>query len=334
MRAFRGMRQRSARRRYMPKPPRGRRTTFAVALLAVIVLGSVALLIDRGTRDRYADLLESFDDPPAPLRPLIAAGRSHRLLILSDGGETTSAMRLAADVVGGIARGVGLDALVLPIASDRQDLVDAFLAGGDGSRLFADAPGRPLWSLLRQIRELNRELGAARSVRVVAADVPGWPPPAGLPPARLVERWNTRDEYMARIVDERVLAREPRARIVIVVDGLSALRSGFTVRTGGVAPVVVLPLGARLADRSPREVWSVLVDGPPAGTTPRVASLSGTNAWTSAGDAGLGDFIVNVTPAFGAADDWLRVTTSPGVTVSGPEGRLSDVVDAWARLAR
>jgi hypothetical protein len=281
---------------------------------------------------------------PAPIPVLTAAGRGHRLLFLSDGAGSASAIALAGDVVQSLARGVGLGALVVAVPSDRQAVLDRYLSASqeDASAIRADpvlagGPGLPLLPLFRKVRTLNQELGAARSVRVIAADLPGWPPERSLAPAQMVSRWAERDPHMAAVVEDRILARDARARVVLIMDGLHAMRVSYVLRTGGTSPREIVPLAARLAEREPREVWSVLLDPPPApGRTPPVATLTGSLAWPAVRDAVVpASFAADVTDAFGYAADWLDETTPPGISISVPGGvALADAWNAWVYLPR
>lgn len=331
----------------MPRPPRGRRTTtVVVGLLAVIVLAGTALWLEVGATGPYQVLLEVAESGAEPAATLTAAGRAHRFLFIADVPASDAPDRLAGATIESLARTVGLDAVVVAVSEDHQPLIDRYMAmeAEDASGLVArpDAaggPGTPLLPLYRRIRSLNQQLGAARSVRIVAADMPGWPPARAMAPAQAVLRWAERDAHMARVVSSRVLSRDSRARVVFFMNGLHALRAPIELRTGGTAPVPVMPLAARLAATAPREVWSALLDVPPvAASVPAVAVLVGSGARETLRRETLDGraFVVPVTSQFGAASDWLAVRTQPGVTFSlaDPDVPLAGVVDAYVHLIR
>src|SRR5690606_8500511 len=133
----------------------------------------------------------------------------------------------------------------------------------------------------RRIWRLNRELGPARSVRVIAMDLPGWPPADAMSPAALASLWARRDSVSWARLQARTLGREPRARLLVLVDGLHALQTEVSVRTGGRS-TVRFPL---LAERFRRElpagaVWSGVIDAQPGrGSAAEVARWGGTSLY-------------------------------------------------------
>lgn len=330
----------------MPRPPRGRRTTTVIAaMVAVVALAGAALWLEMRAAGRFGVLLQAAGEGVAPVDALAAAGRARRFLFLTDIPGSDAPDRLAGATAEALARSVGLDALVVSVSEDHQAVIDRFMGTEpeDASILIArpaaaGGAGTPLLPLYRRIRALNRELGAARSVRIIAADPPGWPPARSLAPAQAVQRWAGRDEHMEAVFDSRVLARDSRARAIFFLDGLHALRAPFVLRTGGTAPVEVEPLAARLARRSPREVWSVLVDVPPvAGIVPSVAVLAGSAAREALRNEGITDaFAVLTTSEYGAAADWLLISTQPGVSFAfaDPGVGLAGVANAYVHAVR
>lgn len=314
-----------------------------VAVLATTVLAGVALLLERRSAGRFESVVEAAATAPAPLDLVVPAGRAHRFLFLTDvpGSETTK--RLAAEAVERLARGTGVDALVVAVGVDQQAWIDGYLASQpeDVATLLArpaaaGGPGAPLLPLYRRIRELNRELGAARSVRVVAADLPDWPPSRPVSPSQAVRRHGERMAHMLEIVEDRVLEREPRARIVFFVDGLQALRLPHILRTGGAAPVRIEPLASRLMALYPREVWGALVDPVPiGGGTWAVAAYRGTEAHEPLRRAaGRRPIALRTAPSHGAARDWLRISTEPGIELELVDRQtpLADVADVYIYL--
>jgi hypothetical protein len=230
------------------------------------------------------------------------------------------------------------------VGDDQQVWIDQYLRSDpeDASPLVAHpasvgGSGSPLLELYRAVWRVNRRVGAARSVRIIAADIPAGSGSQSLAPSQVVARVAERDAHMERIVDDRILSREPRARVMFLLDGLHTLRVPFVLRTGGAAPVEVRPLAARLSEREPREVWTALVDPPPAGSvTAEIAAYSGTGAREvlRREEGPQRSFSVRTAESFGPASDWITVATRPGASVTlVPAGvLLSASVDAYVYL--
>lgn len=330
----------------MPRRPVGRRsTTIAVAVFSAMVLAAAALWLEVRAANRYTALVEAAAGGVDPVAALVAAGRSHRFLFVTDLPGSNAPDRLVAEAVEVLARRVGVDALVVSVPVDAQPWIDRYLASEpeDAAPLVAHGiaaggPGAPLLPLYRRIRALNRELGAARSVRIVAADPPDWPPARALAPAQAVRAWAERDEHVLRVFRNRVQARDTRARAVFLLDGLHALRAPFVLRTGGTDAVEVVPVAARLAALWPGQVRTALVDGPrAAGTLPALVALVGSPARQSLRREGIdGNFAVAVSDAFGDAAAWLSVATQPGVSFSLADGDLplAAAADTYIHVTR
>jgi len=328
----------------MPRPPRGRRTTVGAAILAVAILLTAAIWLEmRGAR-RFAVLLDAAPTGSDPVEALSAAGRARRLLFISDIPGSAAPDRLAGAVLERMVDGVGLDALVVGVGDDQQVWIDQYLRSDpeDASALVAHpasmgGAGSPLLELYRVVWRVNRKVGAARSVRIIAADIPASSRSHSLSPSQVVARSVERDAHMERIVDERIFAREPRARVMFLLDGLHTLRVPFVLRTAGATPVEVQPLAVRLSRREPREVWTVLVDAAPAGNvTAEIAAYSGTGAREvlRRGPGQQRSFELRAVESFGQASDWITVATRPGasVTLVPSSVLLSATVDAYVYL--
>jgi hypothetical protein len=308
-----------------------------------ILLGAAIWLEMRGSR-RFDVLVEAAPDGADPVEALSAAGRARRLLFISDIPGSAAPDRLAAAVLERLATGVGLEAVVVGVPDDQQVWIDQYLRtdAEDASPLMAHpasagGAGTPLLELYRAVWRINRQVGAARSVRIIAADIPEGASSRSLAPSQVVARSAERDAHMERIVDERIFAREPRARVMFFLDGLHTLRVPFMLRTGGATPVEVRPLAARLSDREPREVWAALVDPAPSGSvTAEIAAYSGTGAREALrrAEGPVRSFLVRTRDSFGPAADWITVATRPGasVTLVPSTVPLSAVVDAYVYL--
>ena len=341
-------RQRRARRRYMPQARTdrtGRTAKVAIALLALILLAS-ALLELRGESGSAA--LQSYvtEHGMPPLDLIERAGRGRRLVFLADVGGAAATKRLAADAIERLARTSTLDVVALGIDADEQRHIDLYLNAEqeDASlliarpRLLHEAEGaaQGYLAILRRVRQLNDELGADRQIRVLALDPPDWPPARAVAPHELARRFGERDEHMRETIG-RVLARDPRTRVLFLLDGLHALRgAGGSVQTGGTRTVTVRWLASLLEQQYPQDVYSILVDAPVVrSAAPQVVAYRGTAAGPLLAER-LGTRAVGVAVGrpFGFTRQPIRVTGRPGITFElDPRGfTLPQVADAYVYL--
>ena len=345
---LRGIRQRAARRHYMPRPRimKASTTAYVAVALLVLILGAAALL-DLGGASEVEEALASELRARAgdPLALVERAGRAHRFVFLADIAGTDSPERFAADAIARLALGPGLDAVALFVDERAQPAIDRYLATDpeDVAPLLAsrealdpDGGGSGYMALYRRIRAINDTLGADRRIRIVALA------PAGASvtsPARAATLFAERDERMLASIDRRILDRQPRARILFLVDGLSAMRvGGGVVQTGGTARIRTTWLAARLAERTPGEVFSILVDAP--GGSPRAgsaASYTGTAARDIArGALGGRTAAIRVAESFRIGGPPVRWASAPGLALElVPAGLTMDrVADAYLYLGR
>lgn len=340
--------QRRARQRYMPRArrPRSGRTAKVAAVALVVIIGVAALLEFRrggGSEAEFVEMARETAQDPVDL--VEQAARSRRLVFLSDIPTAAAPKRFAEQVIDRIALGSGLDAVVLDIDSDEQPHIDRYLATApeDPSillsrpRALREGAGasREYLNIYRTVWRINQELGAARRIRIIAADAPGWPPAQATSPAEAARRFAERADHMASTVMERLLARNPGARVLFLVDGLHALKSGGgRVQTGGAAPGPITWLAAWMRDRFPADVYSVLIDAAPSRSisTP-VAAYRGTEFAEAMRRGGLpSGTALPVTPAF---DDLsrspLRTVGTTGIDFSLEPRTLpmTEVADAY-----
>lgn len=348
---FERYRQRQARRRIMPRARRsvGLTAKVAVVLLALIILAA-ALLDWRGGGGADAALIEHARAQQVdPVDMLVSGARAHRLVFLGDVPGAVAPKRFAVEVIDAIARGPGLDALALAIDADLQPTIDRYLDSNpeDASILLArpralrewEGTGRTYLDIYRAIWRLNQELGADRRIRILAIDLAGWPFDDGRSPSQLARLYAQRDDHMAALIEERLLRRDPRARVLFFTDGLHALkRGGANIQTGGTGVVEAQWLAARMGQLHPGEVFSVLVDAPsgrPASADVATFRQTRLHDAISRADA--------VPPRFGLRLDAdvidglirpLRTTAGPGITVdiTPPDYRLRDVADGYVYL--
>jgi hypothetical protein len=286
-------RQRQARRRYMPRVERAKSGTIArfsiIAVILLVVAG--ALLEMRRGGGSEAELVEYARGNQLDALDLIeSAGRSRRLIFLADVPSAAAPKRFAADAIERLARGPGLDLVVLDVDAGEQPFIDRYLATApeDASILMgrpraireSDGASRTFVDIYRTVWRVNQELGAHRRVRIVAADRAGWPPARAVSPHDAAGMFGERDAHMVDAVMQRALAREPSARVLFFVNGLHALKvGGGRVQTGGTRPVEVQWLAARLAEQFPQDVYTILTDAAPARVvTADVATYRGTQA--------------------------------------------------------
>ncbi|HEX6307382.1 MAG TPA: hypothetical protein VFZ69_04285 [Longimicrobiales bacterium] len=287
-----GWKQQRAKRRYMPHIQRQKtgRTTKVAALALVVIVGLAALLeLRRGTGAEAALVELARTEGQDPLELVEAAARSRRLVVLSDIPTATAPKRFASQVIDRIAASPGLDLVVLNVDPAEQPYIDQYLATApeDASILLArprairegDGASRAFLEIYRTVWRVNQELGAARRIRIVAADAPGWPPARAASPASTAALFAERADRMLQLVLERSLARDSGARVLFFVDGLHALKNGGgRVQTGGATPVATTWLAAQLNGRFPADVYSILLDATPSrSVSAEVAAYRGTH---------------------------------------------------------
>jgi hypothetical protein len=283
--------QRRARQRYMPKARRAKTgTTARLAGIALIVIIVIAALLELrgggGAETGFVEYARAEALDPVDLAEV--AARSRRFLFISDIPSATAPKRYVERVIERVALGSGLDLLVLDIDAAEQPFIDRYLATTpeDASILLArprairegDGASRALLDVYRTVWRVNQELGAARRIRIIAADAEGWPPVRATSPADAAQVYGTRADRMLENVVNRAGGRNQGARVLLFVDGLQALKSGGgRVQTGGARPVDIRWLGVQLGERHPADVFTILVDAAPSRSiATEVAAYRGT----------------------------------------------------------
>lgn len=344
------MRQRRARRRFMPdrKPQRtGRTARVAGVLLVVILLAALVLDYTRADGSDSALIEYAEQNRLEPLDLIETAARSRPLLFLGDVPGAAAPKRLAAQAVERVGLGSGLDAVVVDVDAAEQPFIDRYLATApeDASILLgrpraireAEGTGRAMLDLYRAVYRVNQELGAARRIRIIAADAEGWPPARSVSQGQAAQLFGRRAEAMAEAVQQRAFARNPNARLLFFVDGLFALRQGGArILTGGTSPVDVTWLAARFAGRRPQDVFTILVDAQPARVAaPAVASYAGTDFAEPLRRGGLGgEFALRSGPALDATRTPIRVRVNTGIefNLEPRAARFSELANALILL--
>lgn len=343
-------RKRRRLRRYLHKPraridPRA--PLVLGALLGIIVFGAV---FDRSGGSDDVETLAAFATQAGrePVDLVVAAGYARPILMLGDVHPSAQAKRLAAQSIEALARGPGLDAVVLEVGADLQPRIDAYLMSDpedaspliDQPRAIGQAWGtaHAYLEIYRAVWRLNRDLEPGRRIRIIAADLPEWPPARRLSPAETASRYVRRDAFMAERIEETVLRRDPGARVLIFMNGYHALKTGGAeLSFGGGAPVRFSWLGAILAERYPGQLYSILIDAPPR---PGSYSLATTQITSRAhevfrrGLPGGHSFAVPVDARFDFLRRPIRAPRTPGIDVEirPREARLRDLVDGYIHL--
>lgn len=343
--------QRRARERYMPRArrPHSGRTAKVAAVALVVILAAAALLeFSRGGGSESEFVAMTMESRLDALELVENAASSRRLVFLGDIPTAPAPKRFAADAIARIALGSGLDLVVLNVDADEQPFIDRYLATTpeDPSILLSRprairegmGASREFLDIYRTVWRVNEQLGAARHIRIIAADAPGWPPSRAMSPAAAAEMYATRANHMVTAVMDRALARNPGARAFFFVDGLHALKSGVgRVRTGGAAPGETAWLAAQLRERFPADVYTILIDAAPSRSiATEVAAYRGT---------AFGDVLrrggVPAGTALRVSDAFNTVSRSPIRTVgttgvefsleprSAPMSELADAYIYW-----
>ena len=319
---------------------------FGIAALAVIFIAG-ALLDLRGDQAEVVRFGEAAKaNRLNPLDAISEAARSHRLVFLADVPGANEPKRLAGDVIEKIAQQSGLDAVLVEVGRDLQPYLDTYFTTEpeDASVLLAHprtvhggtSEERDFLELYHRIWVLNKKLGADRHIRVVAADLEQWGEHAALSPADLARKYGERSRAMADALDDHVLTMSSRARVLIFMDGLHALRAGtLQLQTGGTATVEAPPFAARLAQNYPGEVYSALVEAAGAGTSRDVLDFRGTRLPEAAENAlPNGKYAMRIDQSFEFLSNPIAYRATPGITVQiVPRGyRLTDVADLYVHL--
>jgi hypothetical protein len=341
-------RQRRTRRRYMPRVRTTKTGTVAkvsIGALVLILLAGALLEMRRGGGSDEALMEHARENRLDPLDLIEVAGRSRRLVFLADIPSAVAPKRFAAQAIERLALGPGLDLVVLDVDADEQPFIDRYLATApeDASILMArprairedDGASRSFVDIYRTVWRVNQELGAHRRIRIVAADVPGWPPTRATAPHDAARLFGQRDEHMIEAVSERALARNPNARVLFFVGGLHALKAGAgRLQTGGSRPVDMRWLAARLVERYPHDVFSILVDATPSrAATTAVVAYRGTAAADLMRRTGAGSgFALRIDDQLNdLSRSPIRTVSTTGVTFSFEPRttRLTELADAY-----
>ena len=322
--------------------------TGAFGIAALVVIFVAAALLDlRGDRAEVVRFgATAREQQVKPIEAIVEAARSHRFVFIADVAGSGDAKRLVGDAIAGIAQSSGLDAVIVEVGSDQQPYLDLYfntdpedasvLLGHPQTLHEGSSEDRDFLELYHRIWQLNKKLGADRHIRVVAGDLKEWGAPNALSPAELARRYGERSRAMAEALDRSVLTMSARARVVIFMSGLHALRSGYVqLQTGGTATVEAPWFAARLAESHPGEVYSVLVEASPTGVARDFVDYQGTRLPEVAESAlPNGKYALRIDESFDFLSNPIARRSTPGITFQiAPRGyRLSDVADLYVHL--
>lgn len=319
---------------------------FAITALVVILIAGW-ILDQRGASDadqRLAAFARTASTQPIEM--VTAAARANRAVFLADIHNSTATKEFAARAIRSIAGTSGLDAVILEVGSDQQPYIDLYFdrQPEDASALLSNgrtlrepgAASRAYLEIYRAIWKINEKRGPAERIRVIAADLPGWPLARPGSPTETARDMAKRAEHMTNIVNSQILNTIPTARVLIFMTGFNVLKTGSLVlQTGGTTPVRITPFAQQLATTTD-EVYSILVDAPVTGTAGReVVPYLGTRAFEILREQGVSKpFAATITNEFDYLKHPLVEKKSPGIDfgVEPRNYKLREVADAYINL--
>jgi len=314
---------------------------------AIGVLALLGALYLEGTPDVGAGALEELlEQRRAEPAELIARGAGNRrIVVIGDVRGRGEPKRIAAEVLQRLAEGPGVDALVVGLDARHQSALDRYTATTpEDASILTRAPGlipeaeegRALLELFRSVYRLNQELGADRSIRLIAAAAGAWPPDEALSPRAAAQRFANRGAAMAERVESEILGSTSGTRIVVLVDALQSLKGGGAeLVAGGGEPLQVEWMAAALRQRYPVDVYTALPDGAlDVRGYPVVARYTGTSLNARLRRLTGGTYALPVAGPLRDDTAPLQVQTGPGVSLrfTPDQYTLRDVADVYVQL--
>lgn len=202
-----------------------------------------------------------------PLQFVQSALAGHRVVFLGDIHPLAEPKLLVTRLIREQGAGATIDLLALEVASEHQPVIDRYLASEpEDTSILLDQPRtlRAHWGasveylgIYREVYRWNRA-HPERPVRVLAADLRGWPL------APLTERMATggfanRDQWMAAAFG-KVLAEHPDWRVLVFMGGYHGLKAiGGQVTMGQASDRFDRWFAGYLADAGV-EIYTILTD--------------------------------------------------------------------------
>lgn len=317
---------------------------LTIGVVALLAMMFVQGYIGGGDSDELSAFVEEHGMTPAEL--IAAEAGSRRIIVIGDVPGHAEPKRIVEGVLRALARSGGVDGLVVDVDTAHQLALDRYTATvpedasiltREGGLLPAGEGGRQWLELYRAVWSINEELGADRRIRILATGPGSWPPREALPPKAAAEAYAARGQEMADRVGEQMLECTSRSRVIALVDGLQALRSGTAeLRVGGGGAIQAHWLAATLAARYPVDVYSVLPDvSLEMSGYPLVVQYAGTRLHERLSKAIPGRMVAMPTAGpVGEFRDPVLLRTGPGITVTlQPQDRtLADLADGYVFL--
>jgi hypothetical protein len=317
----------------------------ALTILAVIIIA--ALVLDAGSAVELEPVQNALSNQGRPPVEVVeAAGRVGQIVLLSDIHGHGGPKRLAAEAIRALAEGPGLDAVVLEVPADEQPYIDTYInRSEEDATLLLSRPAavrehmgmaREYLEVYRMVWRMNQEVGAARRIRIIAADHPAWPPPEGASPQEIAERYAQRAPFMLQRMEDELLALMPDARVLIFVDGyLTLQRSHGRLSFAGGADREIPWLGELLRERAAAAPRTVLVDAATSATAlQRLPHYHGTELHRPLRRAVDRSAGVRIDDTFSVIRSPILETSSPGLRLEiVPRGYvLREVADSYVFL--
>lgn len=168
-----------------------------------------------------------------PVEFVLEATATHPVVFLGDVHPLSEPKRILAEVIARQDPASAIDWLALEVASEEQETIDRYLASSpEDTTLLLERPrtlrshwgaSREYLAVYRAVRRWNEE-HAARPIRILAADLRGWPI-APLTENMAAGGFANRDEWMARRF-LGFLREHPGARVLVFMGGYHGLGTG------------------------------------------------------------------------------------------------------------
>jgi hypothetical protein len=212
-------------------------------------------------------VLSASSSPSTPLEFLQAALRQHQIVFLGDIHPLAEPKRLVSQIISTQDQGSAIDLLALEVASEQQEWIDRYLASvPEDTTVLLEHPRtlRAHWGMSLEYLDIYRAVyrwnadHPRRPVRVLAADLRGWPI-APLTPHMATGGFVNRDIWMAAAF-RKVVQPHPDWRVLIFMGGYHGLKQvGGQVSIGRVHDRFDRWFAGYLGDEG-LEVFSILTD--------------------------------------------------------------------------